>query len=83
MQLCISQATKSVNETKSTLDFGQRALKVKTKPRVNVEVCFYWFGIYLDAGYYFRGPQADVKWIWFQSYSHSKLSWLTSILKLD
>jgi len=36
--LCISQITKHINETKSTLDFGQRALKVKTMPRVNVEM---------------------------------------------
>ncbi|XP_065071098.1 kinesin-related protein 5-like [Rhopilema esculentum] len=36
--LCVSQGLHYFNETKSTLDFGQRALKVKTMPRVNVEV---------------------------------------------
>ena len=36
--MCISPLLRDVNETRCTLDFGLRALKITTKAYVNVEV---------------------------------------------
>ena len=36
--MCVSPLLRDVNETRCTLDFGQRALKITTTAFVNVEV---------------------------------------------
>lgn len=38
LQLCISPLLRDVNETRCTLDFGQRALKISSTAYVNINV---------------------------------------------
>lgn len=38
LQLCISPLLRDVNETRCTLDFGQRALKITSTAYVNMNV---------------------------------------------